>query len=121
MGLEVVAAEGLGRLRDPRAVKPLVACLVADNAALRRASAEALGNLGLPNFNKIFAGNAEDWRRLGACGDPRGIVWLVEALAKNAHDLAVIAESLGKSGDPRGSPARGLPGLVGRGNPQGRR
>ena len=101
MGLEVVAAEGLGRLRDPRAVKPLVACLVADNAALRRAGAEALGNLGLPNFNKIFAGNAEDWRRLGACGDPRGIVWLVEALAKNAHDLAVIAESLGKSGDPR--------------------
>ncbi|NOZ19607.1 MAG: HEAT repeat domain-containing protein [Planctomycetes bacterium] len=43
---QVTAAEGLGKLRDPAAVDPLIAALTNKEWTVRRTSAQALGQIG---------------------------------------------------------------------------
>jgi HEAT repeat protein len=92
------AAEALGQLGDKRAVDPLIKTLGDERYDVRRNTAEALGNLGEPKWKEIVKGDAQDWARLGACGDPRAVEPLIKALGdgggRNVRRAA--AEALAK-------------------------
>jgi HEAT repeat protein len=77
-GLRQAAAETLGKLGDPRAVKPLIAALKDENAEVRQAAAEALGEIG----------------------DPHAVEPLIAVLKdENAEVRQAAAEALGEIGD----------------------
>jgi HEAT repeat protein len=53
--VQIVAVIGLGDLRDPRAIPPLISILEIGDATFRSAAAEALGKIGLPRFAQVDA------------------------------------------------------------------
>jgi HEAT repeat protein len=107
--------EGLGRLRDPRAVAPLVATLTQENPHIRQAAATALGLIGDPqaigpliDAFRVESGDTEDitaWldaaEALARIGEP-ALGPLIAALAD--EDWLVRTSSaiaLGQLGDLR--------------------
>jgi len=101
------SAEVLGKLGDTRAVEPLIMALGealgTRNEAKRLSVAEALGNLGQPEWIKWIKGNDSDFDRLGNSGDKRAIEPLIEALYGNRSEETICsaASALGKLGDSR--------------------
>lgn len=79
------AAVLLGRLADPRAVRPLVSALRDDNYVVRGAAARALGNLGVP----VAMGSIEPLFKLVDDQEP-----FVQAEAKRALKRMAKARSL---------------------------
>jgi len=90
----VRAAEALGRIGDPRGVKPLVMALKSDSEVMRAAAARALGEIGdsmavealivaLNDYYKIVRNDAA--LALGEIGDTRAIEPLVSQLRAEGH------------------------------------
>jgi HEAT repeat protein len=107
--------EVLGRLRDPRAVAPLVAALTQENPHIRQAAATALGLIGDPqavraliDSFRVESGDTEDitaWQdaaeALAHIGEP-AVGPLIAALAdENWLVRTSSAIALGQLGDPR--------------------
>ena len=102
------AAEGLGRLRDPRAVRPLVIAL--GDAPVRPAAVEALVAAGSVAGESLVAalGNQDPKVRkaavmaLGRIGDARAVEALIAVLEDQDGEVQWAAiESLGQLGDDR--------------------
>jgi HEAT repeat protein len=62
--VRVSAARALGRLRDERAVAPLIRCLASKESDLRVAASEALDKLGRPYWKQWIEGDQGDFERL---------------------------------------------------------
>jgi HEAT repeat protein len=107
--------EALGRLRDPRAVAPLVAALTQEDPHLRQAAATALGLIGDPravrpliDAFRVESGDTEDitaWQdaaeALARIREP-AVGLLIAALAdENSMVRASSADALGRLGDPQ--------------------
>ncbi|PIE33199.1 hypothetical protein CSA56_12815 [candidate division KSB3 bacterium] len=109
-------AYALGRIRDVRAIPLLLECLTKDHDAnVRRASAEALGQIGHPQPvpGLLKALNDEYWfvcwaaaHSLGYIRDLAAVDGLI-GLLKNTHEKVrwAAAEALGQIGDPKAAPA----------------
>jgi len=99
------AAQALGRMRDPRAVDPLVNALGDAMDGVRDAAAVALKNLNEPLGERIYEclkGSKKAWGELARINDPRAIAPLVKALgARDGNVRANAAWTLRKLGDPR--------------------
>jgi HEAT repeat protein len=112
------AAIRLGRLKDPRAVKPLVAALRDPDRSVREAAVEALLAIGPPSTTAICACLADPdltvqesaSKILASIADAEALAPLVSAL--NSSDWIVrmyAAKALGRLNDPRAvMPLRGL-------------
>jgi HEAT repeat protein len=91
------AAEALGKIKDPRAVGPLLSAFKDEHPVVHREAADALGKIGEPAFEPLLSAlKDEDWhvRRgaaeaLGEIKDPRAVEPLLSALKD--EDLAVVA------------------------------
>jgi len=99
------AAQALGRMRDPRAVDPLVNALGDPMDGVRDAAAVALKNLNEPLGERIYEclkGSKKAWGELARINDPRAIAPLLKALgARDGNVRANAAWTLRKLGDPR--------------------
>ena len=105
------AAYALGKIKDPRAVEPLIAALKDHNSDVREAAAYALGKIKDPRAVEplIAALKDEDSdvrkaaaEALGEIKDPRAVEPLIAALKDESSSVRrAAAEALGKIGDPR--------------------
>jgi HEAT repeat protein len=99
------AAKALGRMRDPRAVHPLVNALGDPLDGVRDAAAVALKNLNEPLGERIYGslmGSNKAREELARINDSRAIAPLVKALrAWDGNIRANAAWTLRKLGDPR--------------------
>ncbi|MCG3147915.1 MAG: hypothetical protein PCFJNLEI_01356 [Verrucomicrobiae bacterium] len=107
----VQAAEALGKLKDPRAIGPLINCLKYNDKALRDAASRALTEINDPRAvdpliaclkDKNEYVRAEAAWVLGGLKDPRAVVPLMNCL--NDQDGLVrtlVIMALGKLKDPR--------------------
>ncbi len=104
------AAEALGKIRDTRAVEPLIAALKKDEEwYVHKTAAEALGQIGDVRAVEplIVALKEGDMRRvsaeaLGKIGDTRAVEPLIATLKDKDSDVCkAAAEALGKLGDDR--------------------
>jgi HEAT repeat protein len=106
------AADALGQIKDPRAVKPLIVALKADrNPLVRTSAAKALGEIGTPAVEPLIAALKEKdaevrWRavvNLGKIKDTRAVEPLIASL-KSDRDERVrreAAEALDQIKDSR--------------------
>ena len=76
------AAVSLGQIGDKSAIVPLRHALVDNNKNVRRAVAEALGQLGEPVWKEYVTGEGDDLLRLGRMGD-EGTMLLIDALERD--------------------------------------
>lgn len=100
------AAETLGRIRDARAVEPLVQTLQEVNVDLRYTATEALGRIRDPRAVQPLVSVLTEPDRilrchavqaLGRIGDPRAIVALAELVGESDVELLkTVAEALGR-------------------------
>ena len=107
--VRVRAGQALGRLKDARAVEPLMVALGDEDESVGRAAAEALGEIGDPRALKSLAGKlasggifaAATLMSMGTAGLDELILNLANAISPVR---AVCATSLGSSGDKRAIP-----------------
>jgi HEAT repeat protein len=102
--VRTVTAKALEESGDTRAVEPLIRALWDSWAPVRRAAAEALSHLGQPVWLKSVTGEAADFARLAACGDPRGVELLILALrgpCSSQQDLEALVDALCSMKDVR--------------------
>jgi len=86
-GATVIAAvEALGKLRDSRAVEPLLRLLGKVSGEDRRTVARVLDELGESKWKGLIEGNTADFSRLGQTGDVRVFEPLVAALHNKDKD-----------------------------------
>ena len=98
----LAAARALGKLGDPRAVEALIRELGNQDSEVRLAAAQALTWLREPTWLASIKGDCYDFSRLGASGDPRAVEPLIKALDHYRPEVrAAAAEALGELGDPR--------------------
>ena len=105
------AAEALGKIKDPRAVEPLIEALKDKDFRVRWNAAEALGEIGDPKAVKPLIAALKDENSgvrssaafaLGEIQDPRAVEPLIEALKDEDSDVRRrAATALGKIQDPR--------------------
>ena len=106
------AADKLGRIKDPRAVEPLIVALKDDrDPTVRTSAAEALGTIGTPAVEPLIAAlknkDAEvRWRvveSLGKIKDPNAVEPLIAALRGDRDERVrrEAAEALADIRDPR--------------------
>lgn len=106
-----IAAVGLGKIKDRRAVEPLMAALSDDDDTLRANAAWALGELKESRaVEPILMLLKDEWSyprqqaavALGKIGGPQAVDGLIAALAHpDMHVRAAAIESLGRIGDRR--------------------
>ena len=99
----------------PALIQALIQALGDSDWAVRRAAAEALGDLGdsqaVPPLIQALGDSGWDVRRaaaeaLGAVGDPQAIPALIKALGNDGGAVrSAAAEALGAIGDPQAIPA----------------
>ena len=102
------AAFRLEKIRDPRAVEPLIGALADKQWEVRMYAADALGEIGDPravepligalNHDAEVRGHAA--HALGKIGDA-AVEPLLDALADNSWSREAAADALGSIGDPR--------------------
>lgn len=104
------AAKALGKIKDPRAVEPLIAALGDPYYDVRMSAAEALGKIGMPavtpliaaltNTNSSVRDTAAD--ALGEIKDPRAVEPLIAALTDANYFVRTgAAYALGEIKDTR--------------------
>jgi HEAT repeat protein len=107
-----VAAEALGRTRDPRIEKALEKATRDRDAAVRAAAVDALGELGTETVLPLLLERLHDQdpfvrrqaaRALGRLGAPTATASLIERAIreKDSEVKRTIAWALGQIGDPR--------------------
>jgi hypothetical protein len=104
--VQIVTVIGLGDLRDPRAIPPLVRVLQIGDSTFRSAAAEALGKIGHPRFGEVDAvgpliaalSDQDSFvrrlaaRSLGQMSDPRALEPLQQAAQDSDSDVRQEAE-----------------------------
>jgi len=105
------AAEALGKIKDPRAVEPLIEALKDKDFRVRWNAAEALGEIGDPKAVKPLIAALKDKdstvrlyaaEALGKIKDPRAVEPLITALKDEYSEVRWHAAwSLGEIQDPR--------------------
>jgi hypothetical protein len=113
------AAQTLGKLGDPRAVPALASAYAAGSLSMKRAAAEALRDLGQPEYVQDFVALAsrqmltdldgelrhEALVELGQLADPARVPLLTQALAdSNSRVRLGAAQALGEIGDASAIP-----------------
>jgi HEAT repeat protein len=104
------AARALGKLGDPRAVEPLIRTLGHANGSVRLAAAEALSQLGEPDWLARLsrADHSQHFEGLGASGDRRAVVplvWALQTLKSDRRQRRLAARALGELGSADGMDA----------------
>ena len=112
--VRLAAGRALGRIRDPRAIEPLLAALAAPESWLPARVAEVLLQFGATAVEPLLAllqrpedSSARAWAAqiLGDLKDPRAVPVLTTCLTDlNDQVRARAAQSLGKLGDRRAVP-----------------
>src|ERR1039458_7932024 len=113
MTMRKTAVVALGKLRDPRAIDPLIELLGSNDRDLRKSAAAALQVLGETKWTQLVQGDYgnDDFARLGACGDPRarrplakavqiGITEAVEPLVKLGGEAVVETLTAAMNNNP---------------------
>jgi len=113
------AVRGLGMLRHPHSLDPLIALLADEDMCVRRAAATALGELSDARAVEPLSDALSDDHRplreiaataLGELRDARAVEPLIKALLRvrrdrssddDVHTLSCLAQSLATLGDPR--------------------
>ncbi|HPM42719.1 MAG TPA: HEAT repeat domain-containing protein, partial [Candidatus Omnitrophota bacterium] len=110
------AAQFLGKMKENRAVEPLIRCLSSKDSNIRQVAAVALGEIKDPRAVEALVALARDRNSenmftqasssailaLGDIGDPRPVDMLIEALSdKDWYIRKTASIALGKIGDPR--------------------
>ena len=106
-----MAAGGLGELRDPRAITPLIRTLTDPDPDVRWKSAEALGSIGDPRAAEVlipFLNDPDGTMRLqvawalGKIRDPYAVTHLIPFLTDPDYDIKIATIwALGAIGDIR--------------------
>ena len=95
-------AKALGHLGDKRAIDPLIKALADNDSMVRKVAAEALEQLGQPEWAQYVRGDDDDFHRLGSSKDPKAVDPLIKALADWHDDVRKNAvKALGLLGDKR--------------------
>lgn len=98
MATRRAAVVALGKIRDARAVNPLIEALGSNDRDLRKSAAAALHALGESAWMQRVTGDCGengDFARLGACGDPRALRPLSKAVETGNTEAADALAKLG--------------------------